>query len=276
MLLGAHVGISGGFHNAVFRGEEIGCDVIQIFTRNQMQWNAKPITQEQAELFKEAFTKSTVKMAIAHGSYLINLATPEEKSAERAVNAFELEVKRCAALGIPLYVFHPGSHSGTDEASGIDREVKNLKRILDETEDSGVNLALEGMAGQGDTICHTFDSIHEVLRKVDNPRMGVCLDTCHLFAAGYDISSASGVKKVLAEFNEKIGMKLLFAVHLNDSRGALGSHLDRHENIGKGKIGKECFKTLMHMRSLSRIPMALETPNGEKMYSRELKLLRSL
>lgn len=276
MLLGAHVGISGGFHNAIASGEEIGCDVVQIFTRNQMQWKSKPITEEQSRLFREAMEGSSVKMAIAHGSYLMNLASPDSGSRNRSIEAFETEVMRCHSLGIGLYIFHPGSHAGSGESAGMEREVESLKTLISRTEDTGVQLAIENMAGQGDTLCSRFEAIAEILKGVGSSRLSVCLDTCHMFAAGYDIRTASGLKRTLSLFNRTVGQSRLAAFHLNDSKRELGARIDRHENIGKGKIGIECFRALLHTRGIGKLPMVLETPNGESMYAKELKLLRKL
>ncbi|MBX8631532.1 MAG: deoxyribonuclease IV [Thermoplasmata archaeon] len=276
MLIGAHVGIGGGFTNAVSSGLAIKADIIQIFTRNQMQWKSRPLDVRDAERFRDAFAESGLKGVIAHGSYLINLAGSDAGNAAMSVSAVVEEMRRCDALGIGTYIFHPGSHRGAGEERGITNEIQNIGRILDATADMQVKMAVETMAGQGDVICSSFESIARIIEGVDSPRIGVCLDTCHVFAAGYDVRTAEGVRKTLKRFREVIGFDRLLAVHLNDSKAKLGSRVDRHENIGKGEIGKECFRSLMHTASLSRIPMALETPGGEKMYSRELRLLRKL
>ncbi|MEM3852643.1 MAG: deoxyribonuclease IV [Methanomassiliicoccales archaeon] len=276
MLLGAHVGIAGGYTNALAEGEQIGADVIQIFTRNQMQWKAKPLQPDQASDFRAAVKGSRLKAVVAHASYLLNFASPDSSLRSKSIEAALDEIHRCELLGVGVYIFHPGSHSSTSEEEGIQREAESLKTILDRTEEGGVQLALEGMAGQGDTICHSFESIAEVLRRVESKRQMVCLDTCHLFAAGYDMSTAEGVRETLGLFKDKIGMGKLAAIHLNDSKGKRGSRLDRHQNIGKGEIGIEGFKAIVHMKGISRTPMILETPNGDKMYSKEIRLLRRL
>jgi deoxyribonuclease-4 len=274
MLLGAHVGISGGFPKAIASGISIKADAIQIFTRNQMQWKAKPIDAGDAERFRAAFRESRLKAVVAHGSYLTNLAGGDKTATDRSVDAVIDEIGRCGLLGIDTYIFHPGSHAGAGEESGLRREGENLKKILDATTGCEVSLALETMAGQGHIICSRLESIAEVLKDVDSSRLGVCVDTCHIFAAGYDIAEKSGFDTFMKGFRRTIGMKRLMAVHLNDSKTELGSHVDRHENIGKGKIGIECFRTIMNTEALSKIPMLLETPGGEGVYAREIRLLR--
>jgi len=276
MLLGAHVGIGGGFSKAVTSGISIKADAIQIFTRNQMQWKAKPIDEDDAELFKTAFRESGLKSVVAHGSYLTNLASGEQTAANKSVEAVIDEICRCDLLGIHTYVFHPGSHVGAGEEIGLRREAENLIKILDATSGCEVNLALETMAGQGNVICSRLESIAEVLKHVDSVRLGVCVDTCHIFAAGYDIRDKSGFDRFMNSFRKTIGIRKLIAVHLNDSKTELGSHIDRHENIGKGKIGIAGFRAVMNTDTLSKIPMLLETPGGEKVYAREIRLLRGL
>ena len=276
MLLGAHVGIGGGFSKAVTSGISIKADAIQIFTRNQMQWKAKPIDEDDAELFKTAFRESGLKSVVAHGSYLTNLASGEQTAANKSVEAVIDEICRCDLLGIHTYVFHPGSHVGAGEEIGLRRVAENLIKILDATSGCEVNLALETMAGQGNVICSRLESIAEVLKHVDSVRLGVCVDTCHIFAAGYDIRDKSGFDRFMNSFRKTIGIRKLIAVHLNDSKTELGSHIDRHENIGKGKIGIAGFRAVMNTDTLSKIPMLLETPGGEKVYAREIRLLRGL
>lgn len=275
MLLGAHVGTAGGFSNAVKSGMEIKADIIQIFTRNQMQWKAKPIDSSEAEKFRDALAASSLKGVIAHGSYLINLASPERKSRQMSIDAVVEEVGRCGQLGIGIYIFHPGSHVGSGDKKGEKREAESLREILSRTADIPVRLALENMAGQGNVICHDFAAIANVLQMTDSDRLGVCLDTCHLFASGYDMRDKKSLSVTMKEFKSLVGIKRLLAFHLNDSKGEIGCRLDRHENIGKGKIGLEGFKALMHYPGLSKIPMALETPGGKR-YRQEIALLRKL
>lgn len=275
MLLGAHVGTAGGFSNAVKAGEEIKADIIQIFTRNQMQWKAKPIDAADAEKFRDDFARSRLKAVIAHGSYLINLASPEKNARKMSINAAVEEVMRCGQLGIGTYIFHPGSHVGSGDRKGEKREAESLGEIISKTADLPVKLALENMAGQGNVICHDFGAIANVIEMTGSGRLGVCLDTCHLFASGYDMRDRKTLAATMKEFKAEIGMNRLLAFHLNDSKGELGCRLDRHENIGKGKIGTEGFKALMHYPGLSKIPMALETPGGKR-YRQELALLRKL
>ena len=275
MLLGAHVGIGGGFTNAITAGEEIDADIIQVFTRNQMQWKAKPIEEEASAEFRKAFRASSLKAIVAHGSYLTNLASPEKKTLGMSIGAVVEELGRCEQLGIGIYIFHPGSHVGKGDRKGELTEAESIKNVLSRTDGMHVKLALEIMAGQGNVICHDFGAIANVLGMVGSERLGVCLDTCHLFAAGYDLRDGESVSATMGQFKREIGMRRLLAVHLNDSKGDLGSRKDRHENIGKGKIGREGFSALMHYPGLARVPMALETPGGTK-YRQEIALLRKL
>ncbi len=276
MLLGAHVGIGGGFENAVTSGLSIKADAIQIFTRNQMQWKAKPIEQSDAEQFRTVYGESGLKSIVAHGSYLINLASPEDRLRRISIEAAVDEMTRCGQLGVQTYIFHPGSHMGSGDEKGENTEVESLREVLRQTEGSDVRMALETMAGQGNVICHSFESIARILDAVDSPRLGTCIDSCHIFAAGYDIRNVKGLNATMKKFRDTIGMKRLLAFHLNESRADLGKRLDRHENIGRGKIGIEGFRALMHYRGLSRVPMILETPGGEKAYRKEISTLRKL
>ena len=276
MLLGGHVGIGGGFSNAVSSGIDIGADIIQIFTRNQMQWKAKPIDEEAAVKFRNDFRTSGLKGIIAHGSYLTNLASPEKKTLKMSIGAVIEEVGRCAQLGIGTYIFHPGSHVGAGDEKGSRTEAESLKTVLSKTDKLPVRLAVENMAGQGNTLCHDFGALADILGMVGSERVGVCLDTCHMFASGYDIRDRESLDSTMKEFKKEVGMKRLLAMHINDSKGQLGSRIDRHEKIGKGNIGIEGFGALMHYRGLSRIPMALETPGGEENYREEIALLRTL
>lgn len=275
MLLGAHVGIAGGFGNAITTGEEISADIVQIFTRNQMQWKARPIDEEDAAQFRKDFRASSLKGIVAHGSYLTNLASPDRAALKRSIDAVVDEVGRCAQLGIGVYIFHPGSHVGGGDEKGEKTEASSLTAVLSRTEGMSVRLALENMAGQGNVICHDFLAISRVLQMVGSERLGVCLDTCHMFASGYDMRDSVSLGLTMKEFKREIGMKRLFAMHLNDSREGLGSRIDRHQNIGKGRIGIEGFRALMHYPGLARVPMALETPEA-KQYRKEIDLLRKL
>jgi len=275
MLIGAHVSAGGGFENAVVRGVGIKADIIQIFTRNQMQWHSKPLDGREAESFRNALKASGLRCVIAHASYLLNFASPDEGLRKKSVSAALEELGRCEALGVYAYIFHAGSHRGSGEKAGMEAETRSIGEILDGS-DASVRIAVETMAGQGNVLCNTFEELHDLLQSVGSARLGVCIDTCHIFAAGYDIRDRKSFSSTLKAFNRKVGAGRLIAMHLNDSKGKLGSGRDRHANIGKGEIGKECFASIMHTRSLSGIPMALETPGGEAAYRKEIKLLRSL
>ncbi len=276
LLLGAHVGTGGGFRNAISSGLSIKADAIQIFTRNQMQWKARPILEDDAASFRTAYAESKLKGIVAHGSYLTNLASPVNSSRRISIEAVVDEMKRCEQLGIKTYIFHPGSHVNSGEEKGEKREVESIREVMRLTEGSVVKMALETMAGQGNVICHRFEAVSGILDAVDSNRLGACIDTCHIFAAGYDIRDVKHLNATMKNVRETIGIKRVMAVHLNDSRADIGKRLDRHENIGKGKIGIGGFRALMHSGGLSRIPMILETPGGENMYRKEIEMLRKL
>ncbi len=276
MLIGAHVGIGGGFQNAVASGLAIKADTIQIFTRNQMQWKAKPIEESDAERFRAVYAESGLKGIVAHSSYLINLASPDDKLRRTSVHAVVEEMERCRRLGVPTYIFHPGSHVGSGDTKGEATEARSIREVLNRTESSDVRMALETMSGQGNVICRSFESVANVIDAVDSPRLGACIDSCHIFAAGYDIRDAKRLNSTMKMFRDTIGIERLLAFHLNDSKADIGMHLDRHENIGRGKIGIAGFRALMHYRGISRIPMVLETPGGEKAYKKEIAMLRKL
>lgn len=275
-LLGAHVSISGGVSKAPQRGEKIGCDSIQIFTKNQRQWKAKPYTEEETLKFKENFKKSRVKKVIAHSSYLINLGSPKKDSLLKSREAFIDEVLRCNLLSIPVIVVHPGSHLGLGEKEGIKVIIDSINFVLEETKNTNVKILLETVAGQGTNIGYRFEQIKEILEGIENKsRLGVCFDTAHVFEAGYDIRGER-FGRVLEEFDRIIGLKNLFAFHINDSKTPLGSRVDRHTNIGDGEIGLESFEFLVNDKRFLDLPMVLETPGGEEAYIKDLKILRKL
>ncbi len=265
LLLGAHMSIAGGVHKAIDRGAELGCTAIQIFTKNNNRWQSPPISEEDAALFKEKLKSGPVKVAFAHNAYLINLASGDMALWEKSIAAMLDEMERAEKLGIPFLVMHPGSHGGDGEKKGIERIVRALKKLIKATKGYKLKLALETTAGQGASIGHRFEHLAEIIDKTESPeRMGVCFDTCHVFAAGYDISTPKGYEKVLKEFDDKIGLKYLLGIHLNDSLHPAGSKKDRHEHIGKGHIGIQAFKMILHDPRLSKLPMSLETPKARE------------
>ena len=278
-LLGAHMSIAGGLHRALERGREVGCSVVQIFLRNQRQWTARPYADSEVREFRAAWKATGIRVVFAHANYLINLATPAPSEWRRAVEAFHDELERAEALGLPFVVIHPGSH----REAGLDGGIRRVARAIDElharTRDHRVRIVLENTAGGGSSIGRSFEELAAVVGAVGDPdRVGVCLDTCHLFAAGYDIRTAEGYRLAIARCRRLLGLRRVRAFHLNDARQPLGSGLDRHEKIGRGHLGLEPFRRLMNDRRFARVPMALETPKDpEPRADREaLALLRRL
>ncbi len=277
MRLGAHVSVAGGLAEAPARGRSIGADVIQIFTRTQVQWRARGVGRAEAQQFRAAMAASGLELAVSHGSYLVNLASPDREILQRSRRAFVGELQRCAVLGLPYVVFHPGAHMGAGTEAGIRRIVRSLDQALERTRDSDVMPLLEVTAGQGSSIGHRFEEIAEVLSRVRRPeRLGVCLDTCHLLAAGYDLASPRGYERTLDELAGRIGLAQVRFIHLNDARAGLGSRLDRHAPIGQGHLGRQTFRRLLQDPRLREVPMALETPGPEAVWRKEIALLRRL
>lgn len=267
---GAHMSIAGGLHLAFERGAAVGCDCLQVFVKNQRQWSAPPLTDEAVTQWSEARQKYELEPVIAHDTYLINLAAPDETIWEKSVNAFADELERCEALGIKGLVTHPGSHLGQGEASGIRRIAKAINAVHRRTRGYAVRTLLETTAGQGTNIGHRFEHLAEIVRRVRQPeRIGVCVDTCHIFSAGYDLITDDGYASTFEELDQVIGLDRIVCFHLNDSRKPLGSRVDRHELIGQGKIGRKAFKRLVNDPRFARLPMILETPKGEDSRGRD-------
>lgn len=269
--------IAGGLDKAPAHGRAIGADVIQIFTRNQVQWKARPIGSEEAAAFRAAMAASGLRLAASHGSYLVNLATPDGAMLRKSREAFVAELERCQALGVPYLVFHPGAHMGAGEEAGLRRIAESLDFALERAGARGVSPLLEVTAGQGSYVGHRFEHLAEILGRVRCPeRVGVCLDTCHLLAAGYDLASPEGYEETIAACERVIGLHRVKAFHLNDAKAGLGSHLDRHAPIGKGHLGRESFRRLLTDRRFAGLPMFLETPGPLETWKREIALLRRL
>ncbi len=277
MLLGAHIPVSGGVFRAPERGRALTCDCMQIFSKNQMQWKAKPISDDDAEDFKAEVAKHGIVETIIHDSYLINLASPDDELLRKSREAFLDEMMRARILGIRYLVFHLGAHVGSGEQAGLGRIAESLNWARAEFDSSDVELLLEITAGQGSVLGHSFEQLATVIDMLDEPKSaGICFDTCHAYAAGYDVRSPKGYEKTMDQLENTLGFERLKAVHLNDSKGKLGSRLDRHDGIGKGHIGVDGFKNVMNDQRLEGVPMVLETPDGEKRYADELKTLRAL
>ncbi|MGD9126154.1 MAG: deoxyribonuclease IV [Planctomycetia bacterium] len=264
-ILGAHMSISGGCHKAVERAAEVGCDCVQLFSKNNNQWRAKPLAEKDAQLFAEALETHGIAHPIIHDSYLINLASPDDTLWKKSIDAFIEELQRADLLGVPYVVTHPGSYTTSDEASGIARVVEALDIIHQQTEDLAAMCLLETTAGQGTNLGHTFEQLAAMLDGVAEPdRLGVCLDTCHIFAAGYPLIEHEEYLATFEHFDKVIGLDRLKAFHLNDSLRDFDSHVDRHAHIGHGSLGIEPFRHLMNDRRFHKIPMYLETPKGEE------------
>ncbi len=280
MFLGAHMSVSGGLHLAIDRIKQVEGTALQIFSRNQRQWQAKPISSEEARLFKEAWQGWGNYPIATHASYLINLAAKTDEGQHKSVKALAGELVRTQALAIPYIVIHPGSHGGT----GVEQGVKRVADSLDHAfalvpEASMPMILLETTAGQGTAMGARFEELAAIRSASSNPDcVGICLDTCHIFAAGYDISTQQGYATTMAEFDKIIGLEHLHFIHINDSKKPLDSRVDRHDHIGKGEIGLEGFRLLMTDKRLAHIPKTLETPKGEDLAEdrENLKILRGL
>ena len=278
-LLGAHMSIAGGLHRALERGREVGCSVVQIFLKNQLQWAAKPYTQEDIRQFAAAWKATGIRTVFAHSSYLINMAAAEPAEWKRAVDALHDELERAEALDLPFVIIHPGSHKGLGLEEGIRRIVRALDEVTSRTRGYRVRVLLENTAGGGATIGRSFEELAALLAGARAPeRLGVCLDTCHLFAAGYDVRTREGYEGVMKSCARTVGLRQVRAFHLNDAKAPLASGLDRHEKIGRGRLGRQAFRWLMTDRRFARVPMALETPKDpEPKADRDaLALLRKL
>jgi len=281
-ILGAHMSTAGGVYRAFERADNTGCSTFQIFLKNSNQWNAKPYSNEEILFFKTNKEKTGIWPAVAHDSYLINLASYDKQVLYKSQIAFEDEILRASQLSIPFIVMHPGSHLGAGYEEGIDRISESLNIIFDKTNKPEVMVLLETTAGQGTNIGYRFEHIAKIIEKIkERERVGVCLDTCHIFAAGYDILNYEKYIKTFEEFDALIGIKKLKVVHLNDSKKGLGSRVDRHEHIGKGALGLKPFEYLLNDIRLQNIPLILETPkgideNGIDMDIVNLNILRNL
>jgi deoxyribonuclease-4 len=271
--------IAGGLHLALERGAALGCFAVQIFVKNQRQWAARPLGDDEARAFRAARRSTGVRAVFAHASYLINLASPDPIAWERAVSFFTDELERAEALGLACVAIHPGSHLGTGVETGLDRVATAVREVLRRTRGYRVRVALENTAGGGGSVGRTFGELGALLRRLQGARrVGVCLDTCHLFAAGYDIRSPAGYHAAIDECAREVGMSRVLAFHLNDARAPLGSGLDRHEHIGRGYLGLPAFRLLLNDPRFATVPKVLETPKDPEPEAdlRNLATLRGL
>jgi len=265
-LLGAHVSIAGGVSQSLGRGNQIGCECIQIFTRSSRQWAAKPYSAEEIEAFKQSRKETGIQMVVAHDSYLVNLGAPDEKLRKKSLDAFADELRRCEALEVPYLISHPGAHMGAGEAAGIKTIAASIDEAHAQCNAFKVQIALEITAGQGSVLGSRFEQMARIFDAVnENERLRLCFDTEHAFAAGYDLRTEEGYQQAFAELDRHIGLKRLVAFHINDSMKPLNSHVDRHEHIGKGHLGLETFQRLVNDPRFAGIPMCLETEPGPDM-----------
>jgi deoxyribonuclease-4 len=279
MLLGAHESIAGGIFTAIGRAQMATCDTVQLFNKANNQWRAKKLSDDEVEKFFQLQKETGISALVSHTSYLINIASPDDELAEKSLASLTEEMDRCHTLKIPNLVMHPGSHVGSGEEAGLKRIAENINRMFHKLADNSVTLLLETTAGQGSNLGHTFEQLAQIIAMVqDRDRMGVCLDTCHVFAAGYEIREPGEYKKTIKAFDEIIGLKRLRAIHINDSKREKGSRVDRHEQLGEGHIGLEGFRNFVNDSRLKKIPMILETPKGEDLAEdiTNLKVLRGL
>src|SRR5665213_1295612 len=263
-MFGSHLSISGGMHKALLEAERLNMNCVQVFTKNQQQWKASPLEAEAIEQWSSHRDRLKFKKTVSHDSYLINLASPDEQLREKSIALFVEELRRCALLGIPYLVTHPGAHMGQGEEVGLKRVAESLDSVHERIPADGVMTCLEITAGQGTSLGYRLEHLASIIEQVKSPeRLGVCLDTAHLFAAGYDFRG----RKYAAfrkELDSTIGIGAVKVLHLNDSKKELGSRVDRHEHIGKGLIGVEGFKPFVREKAFAEIPKILETPKDKE------------
>ncbi len=275
--VGAHVSATGGVSNAPLEAAGIGAKAFALFTRNPSRWQSKAISEKEAQLFRERCDELgySSDLILPHDSFLINLGSPDPESLDKSRKAFLDEFRRCEQLGLSMLNFHPGSHLNRISAEeSLDTIAESINRALDIT--AGVKAVIENTAGQGSNLGYSFEQIAHIIERVeDKSRVGVCIDTCHAYSAGYDLLSPEGYEKTWRDFDSIIGLQYLSAMHINDTKRELGSRIDRHESIGKGKLGLEAFRLIMNDPRLNGIPLILETPDPE-IWKQEIELLYSL
>ncbi len=264
LLLGAHMSIARGTQRAIERARSIESNAMQIFVKNNMQWFARPFLPNEIKAFREHAQRHELAAVFAHANYLINLAATNPQFYANSLRALAEELVRADQLGLPFIVLHPGAHLGAGEEAGLEKVVSSIDKIFEKIPKVKTRIALETTAGQGSCLGHTFAHLAYIIAKVHEPeRLCVCLDTAHVFAAGYDLTSEAGTKKTLREFERVVGLPSLAALHLNDSKTARGSRVDRHDHIGKGQIGLDAFRVIMRDPRFHKIPKVLETPKGK-------------
>ncbi len=280
-LIGAHCSIAGGVAEGARRGAALGCNTIQIFTKNNNQWDAPPLLEDEISDFINACADGGIKLPFAHASYLINLASPQDANLIRSVRSMFIELERAEQLELPFVVVHPGSHKGAGLETGFDTIASSIEELVKRTPMWRVKIALETTAGQGNSIGHKFEHFTEIfkrLSKASQKRVVVCLDTAHIFAAGYDINSKQGYKRTFEEFEKYVGFDLLVAIHLNDSAKEVASRVDRHAGLGDGLIGLEFFERILNDPRFTHLPFVIETPKGDSTANdkKNLELIKKL
>ncbi len=277
--LGAHMSVAGGVSQALVRGRSIGCEAIQIFTKNQLRWAEPAISSEEIAAFRRLQDETGIHPIVSHDSYLINLGSADDDLWQRSVNSLIRELLRCEALEVPYVTMHPGSHVGSGEEAGLRRVAQGLDAVHSATPGLGVITLLETTAGQGTNLGYALKHLAQIIDSLHHPeRMGICFDTCHSFAAGYDLRTYEGYEATFVELEELVGLERLKVFHLNGSEGALGSRLDRHCHITEGELGLDAFRMLLNDPRFGERPMLLETPKGKEMKedTMNLAVLRSL
>ena len=279
LILGAHFSIAKGLHDAVYQAKSYGCNALQMFTKNATAWKERTVTQAEQERFEQAKTETGIHTIATHTSYLINLASPDPKKHAMSYGALKQEIIRSSALKIPFCVLHPGAHMDSGIDAGLLKISDSINSLFSETEESTSRLLLETTAGQGSGLGHTFEQLAEIINRIERKeRIGVCLDTCHIFTAGYDIRTQETYQQTMNHFDATLGLNLLFAIHINDSKKDFGSRVDRHTHIGKGALGVDAFKHILNDERLFHVPKLLETAHTEgdiDWTQRNLDLLRS-
>jgi deoxyribonuclease-4 len=279
ILLGAHMSIGGGVHRAIERSCSIACNAMQIFVKNNMQWFARPLDRAEIKAFIEHTQRCELESVFAHANYLINLATTNPQFHANSLRALAEELTRADQLELPFLVMHPGAHMGAGEEAGLQRIIDSIDALHTVLPKTKTRIALETTAGQGSCLGASFEQLAHIIENVREPeRLCVCLDTAHVFEAGYDIETEAGTREMFDQFDRIIGLKHLAALHLNDSKTARASRVDRHEHIGKGKIGLPAFRFIMRDRRFRKIPKVLETPKGKELLEdvENMKTLRAL
>ena len=277
LLLGAHMSTAGGLHTAFARGEALGCTAIQIFTSSPRQWRGRKLTDADVRGFRQAWDASSCRVCLAHDIYLTRLGTRDSAILSRSRSTFAEEIRTCQRLGLSGLVMHPVGDTDADEEAVLARVADSLNAVFDEVPFEGTQVLLETTAGQGANVGYRFEQLARIIDAVEqDARLGICVDTCHVFAAGYDISGNTGWRKMMSELEATVGLARLKAIHLNDSRKPLGSRVDRHAHIGQGEIGEAAFERVMRDRRLAKIPKLLETPKENEMDAVNLALLRKL